>query len=100
MAPDAVRQTIDNLKADNPDAVIRIAAVNDVARNLVWLRAARSADAVAAGANAGKIVGAAAQLTGGKGGGRPDSAMAGVKDLSKLSDALAALSEIVGGLLK
>ena len=56
--------------------------------------------AVAAGANAGKIVGAAAQLTGGKGGGRPDSAMAGVKDISKLSDALAALPEIVGGLVK
>ena len=35
MAPDAVRQTIDNLKADNPDAVILIAAVNDGRANLV-----------------------------------------------------------------
>ena len=97
MNPDAVRQTIDSLKADNPDAVILIAAVNDGRANLVC---GCGKDAVASGANAGKIVGAAAQLTGGKGGGRPDSAMAGVKDLSKLSDALAALPEIVGGLLK
>ena len=97
MNPDAVRQTIDSLKADNPDAVILIAAVNEGRANLVC---GCGKDAVAAGANAGKIVGAAAQLTGGKGGGRPDSAMAGVKDISKLSDALAALPGIVEGLIK
>ena len=46
--------------------------------------------AVAKGANAGQIVKAAAQASGGNGGGRPDSAMAGGRDVSKLDEALAA----------
>ena len=46
-------------------------------------------DAVKAGAHAGKIASAVAAVTGGKGGGRPDSAMAGGRDLSKIDEALA-----------
>ncbi len=49
--------------------------------------------------NAGKIVKAVAQLTGGNGGGKPDMAMAGAKDVSKISDALAEVSGIVKGML-
>ncbi len=48
--------------------------------------------------NAGKIVKAVAQLTGGNGGGKPDMAMAGAKDVSKISDALAEVSGIVKGM--
>ncbi|MCH5304426.1 MAG: alanine--tRNA ligase, partial [Ruminococcus sp.] len=45
-------------------------------------------DAVSLGLNAGKIVKAVAQLTGGNGGGKPDMAMAGAKDVSKIAEAL------------
>ncbi len=58
------------------------------------------ADAVKAGAHAGKIVGAVAAVCGGKGGGRPDSAMSGGKDITKIADALAAAKDIVAGMLK
>ena len=53
-------------------------------------------EALPLGLNAGKIVRAVAQLTGGNGGGKPDMAMAGAKDLSKIKEALAAVKDIVG----
>jgi alanyl-tRNA synthetase len=52
-------------------------------------------DALAKGKNAGKIVRSVAQLTGGNGGGKPDVAMAGAKDLTKIDEALAAVHGIV-----
>jgi alanyl-tRNA synthetase len=52
-------------------------------------------EAVALGLNAGKIVKAVAQLTGGNGGGKPDMAMAGAKDISKVNDALSEVKNIV-----
>ena len=52
--------------------------------------AACSPEAIKLGAHAGNLVRAAAQAAGGSGGGKPDSAMAGGKDASKLNEALAA----------
>jgi alanyl-tRNA synthetase len=49
---------------------------------------------------AGKVVGAVAQKVGGKGGGRPDLAEAGGKDVEALDAALGSVAEIVEGLLK
>ena len=57
-------------------------------------------DALAKGANAGRIVKAVAQAAGGNGGGKPDMAMAGAKDESKISEALALVKETVKGMLK
>ncbi len=57
-------------------------------------------DAIAKGLNAGKIVKAIAELTGGKGGGRPDTARAGVGDLSKIETALNELETIVKSMIK
>lgn len=48
---------------------------------------------------AGKLVGAVAEIVGGKGGGRPNFAQAGGKDPSKLSEALAAAGGIIRGML-
>ncbi|MDR1002293.1 MAG: alanine--tRNA ligase [Oscillospiraceae bacterium] len=56
--------------------------------------------ALAKGAHAGNIVKAVAMLAGGNGGGKPEAAMAGVKDLSKLDYALSQAEEIVKGMLK
>ena len=44
---------------------------------------------------AGKIVNEVALIVGGRGGGRPDMAMAGGKDVSKIPDAIAAVPEII-----
>ena len=57
-------------------------------------------NAVAKGAHAGKIAGKVAALTGGKGGGRPDSAMAGIGDRFKIDEALDKVNEIVGEFVK
>ena len=43
---------------------------------------------------------AVAQKAGGNGGGKPDSAMAGGKDITKIADALNAAEEIVKAKLK
>ncbi len=54
-----------------------------------------SRDAEGRGAHAGKIVGEIAKRAGGGGGGRPNLAQAGVKDLSRLSAALEAVPDIL-----
>ena len=51
--------------------------------------------AIAAGYKAGDIVKNLAQKTGGNGGGRPDFAQAGGKDVNALNQVLAELSERV-----
>lgn len=56
--------------------------------------------AVELGAHAGNIARETAKLAGGSGGGKPDSAMAGAKDVSKLKDALDAAASIVEGMLR
>ena len=58
------------------------------------------ADAVKKGAHAGNIVRAIATVAGGSGGGKPDSAMAGGKDLSKVDDALQEAENVLAGMLK
>ncbi len=57
-------------------------------------------DAVKAGAHSGKIVQKISAITGGKGGGRPDNAMAGIGDITKLDEALKALGDVVAEFVK
>ena len=57
-------------------------------------------DAMKRGLNAGKIVRAVAQITGGNGGGKPDMAMAGAKDITKVDEALSAVNDIIKEMLK
>ena len=58
------------------------------------------ADAVKAGAHAGKIVKLVSGLTGASGGGRPDSAMGGVGDIAKLDQAIEKAPQVVEDFLK
>ena len=50
---------------------------------------------MAKGIKAGDIIRSVTAICGGKGGGKPDSAMGGGKDLLKLDDALAAVDDFV-----
>ena len=97
MQPDAARSLADEIKASVPNAVAVLALVG--AEKLNFLAVAGK-DAVVAGAHAGKLVGAVAAVTGGKGGGRPDNAMAGGQDRTKVDEALASAADILGGMLK
>jgi alanyl-tRNA synthetase len=60
--------------------------------------AAAGQDAVKAGAHAGNILKEISAICGGKGGGRPDSAMSGGRDIDKIDEALAKAEEILASL--
>ncbi len=59
-----------------------------------------SKGAIDKGAHAGKIAKEISALTGGKGGGRPDSAMAGIADIAKTDAALAELQNVLSAFIK
>ena len=95
MRPDGARGLSDSVKDKYPDAVAVFAAVADGKLNFV---VAAGADAVKAGAHAGNILREVATICGGKGGGRPDSAMGGGKDIDKIPEALAKAEEILANI--
>ena len=95
-APDALRSMGDEVKAGNDNAVAIIAGVNGEKATIV---AVCGKNAVAKGVKAGDVVREVAKLAGGGGGGRPDSAMAGAKDLSKLDHAVSSTVSIVENIL-
>ncbi len=86
--PEILRQMGDRIK-DKDEAIVIVLASS---QNLLCVC---SKQAVTAGVHAGKVIKEVAAITGGKGGGRPDSAMAGVGDATKIDEALLALEGIV-----
>ena len=90
--PDAARGLCDTFKAKYPMGVVVFALVSDGKLNFV---AAAGAEAVKAGAHAGKILSEVSAICGGKGGGRPDSAMSGGKDIGKITEALDKVYELL-----
>ena len=97
MQIDAVRALCDELKSKYSD-IVSVIAIN-VGGKLNFIASAGK-DAVVCGVHAGKLVGAVASVTGGKGGGRPDNAMAGGADASKIDEALASAKATVASMLK
>ena len=97
MQADAARSLADEIKARYPETVAVLALPTDGKLNFL---AVAGKDAVAAGAHAGKLVGAVAAVTGGKGGGRPDNAMAGGRDTDKIAAALESAKATLEGMLK
>ncbi len=85
MKADAARALCDSIKTRYADMVAVFALVDGEKLNFI---ACCGADAVKAGAHAGKILGEVSAVTGGRGGGRPDSAMSGGKDISRVDEAL------------
>ena len=93
----ALRTMLDSAKDD--DSVIVVAGKNSE-KGTCSFACACGKNAVAKGAHAGNIVREVAKVAGGAGGGKPDSAMAGGKDITKLPDALNAVKDIVAALIK
>lgn len=94
--PGDLRSMCDKVK-ENDNAVAVICGVNGASANFAC---ACGKDAVAKGAHAGNIVKAVSKLAGGSGGGRPDSAMAGTKDVSNIKAAMDAVVSIVEEMIK
>ncbi len=96
---DAVRAMCDRCRDANiPNVVAVLAGIQEDAGS-VSFACYCGPEAVAKGAHAGSIVREVAKLCGGKGGGRPDSAMGGGKDLGRVDDAINAVDEILASLL-
>ena len=93
---DNLRKAGDEIKNSNDSFIALLAGTADGKGNFLCIC---SKEAIDKGANAGKIVKEIAAIAGGKGGGRPDSAMAGIADISKIDEALAALEGIVSAMI-
>jgi alanyl-tRNA synthetase len=87
-----LRETMDKLKDKLKSAAIVLASVDG---GKVQLAAGVTADSVSR-VKAGELVNFVAQQVGGKGGGKPDLAMAGGTDASRLGPALASVAGWVG----
>ena len=92
MRPDGARALCDTVKAKFANAVAVFAAVSDGKLNFV---ASAGSEAVKCGAHAGNILKEISVICGGKGGGRPDSAMSGGRDLDKIETALSEVEKIL-----
>ena len=89
---DALRKIGDDFKAQTPCGVIVLASSDGGKATFI---AMATKEAIAQGAHSGNIVREAAKIAGGGGGGRPDSAQAGGKDVSKIDNALAAVYKMM-----
>lgn len=87
-----LRQNAEMLRDKLGSAVVVLGSVID---DKVFLAGFASKELVERGIHVGKIIGAAAKVTGGGGGGRPDMAQAGGKDTAKLKEALTTAQEMV-----
>ena len=92
MDANALRKLGDFLRDKEPKIVGVLASVKD---GKVTLLAVCGKEAVASGIKAGDIIKAIAPICGGKGGGKPDSAMGGGTEVSKVDDALAAVDDLI-----
>ena len=82
----------DFLRDKDPKAVAVIASING---EKITFLAVCGKEAVAKGIKAGEIIKNVTAICGGKGGGKPDSAMGGGTNVLKLDDALASMDDFV-----
>ena len=92
MDANALRQLGDVLRDKDSSVVAMIASVNG---DKITLQCVCGKDAVCDCIRAGDIIKAVAPIISGRGGGKPDSAMGGGTDLSKLEEALAAVDKYI-----
>ena len=90
--PDTLRSMMDKLRDKEPNAVGALIGT-DGSKTTLAVGVAKNA--LARGLKAGALVKQIAAIAGGNGGGKPDFAMAGIRDTSKIDDALNAVEGIV-----
>ncbi len=91
-----IRKMGDFLRDRDPKVVAVIASFKE---SKVSLAAFCGKEAIAAGIKAGDIIKTIAPVVGGKGGGKPDSAMGGGSEVLKIDDALAMVDDFVASKL-
>ena len=91
-APDTLRSMMDKLRDKEPNAVGALIGTDG---SKTTLAVGVGKNALARGLKAGALVKQIAAIAGGNGGGKPDFAMAGIRDTSKIDDALNAVEGIV-----
>ena len=89
---DTLRDMVDKVRDKAPNAVTVLIGSDG---NKTMMAVGVSKNALARGLKAGALVKKIAAIAGGNGGGKPDFAMAGIRDTSKIDDALNAVPEIV-----
>lgn len=94
---DALRNLGDQMR-DKVGGVVVLAAV--IGGEKISILTMATKDAVAKGVHAGNVVKAVAKVCGGGGGGRPDMAQAGGKDLAKLDEALSSAWDVIEAQIK
>ena len=95
--PAKLRQMGDLLRDKASDVV---AVLSTVKEDKITFLAVCGKDAIAKGIKAGELVKLVCSACGGSGGGKPDSAMGGGKDATKLDNALALVDDFVASKLK
>ena len=90
--PDSLRSMMDKLRDKEPNAVGALIGTDG---SKTTLAVGVGKNALARGLKAGALVKQIAAIAGGNGGGKPDFAMAGIRDTSKIDDALNAVEGIV-----
>ncbi len=92
LEPHIFRELGDRVKDKIKSGVITLVCVNEDKANMLVMA---TDDAVKAGINAGSVIKEAVAVLDGKGGGKPNMAMAGGKDVQKCEEALAKAKEII-----
>ncbi len=92
MSTDWLRSAGDQLRDREESVAAVLTAVNG---EKITFLAVCGKKAVAAGIKAGDLVKLVTKITGGSGGGKPDSAMGGGKDASRIQEALAAVESAI-----
>ena len=90
--PDTLRSMMDKLRDKEPNAVGALIGTDG---SKTTLAVGVGKNALARGLKAGALVKQIAAIAGGNGGGKPDFAMAGIRDTSKIDDALNAVEGVV-----
>jgi alanyl-tRNA synthetase len=95
--PNKLRQMGDLLRDKDANVVAVLSSVND---GKITFLAVSGKNAVAKGIKAGELVKLVCTTCGGSGGGKPDSAMGGGKDVNKIDNALAMVDDFVSSKMK